>query len=82
MAQKYFDASNVVGKLLLFGNSKAPYKITAVLKNIPTQSTNNSSANIHSSHGAQHMMTHDTERINMTEQLRKQTQKGRCAGLN
>ncbi len=39
MAQKYFGKADVVGQFLLYGNDKIPYKITSVLKNIPTQSS-------------------------------------------
>jgi putative ABC transport system permease protein len=39
MAAKYFGKAGAVGETVLFGNDKTPYKVTAVLKNIPKQST-------------------------------------------
>jgi putative ABC transport system permease protein len=38
-AKKFFDRSNVVGKLLFFDNDSVPYKVTAVLKNFPSNSS-------------------------------------------
>src|SRR5471030_1602690 len=37
IAKKYFNATNVVGKTLTF-NDTALYKVTAVIKNVPSQS--------------------------------------------
>jgi putative ABC transport system permease protein len=37
MAHKYFNRSNVVGETLIFNDGK-PFKITAVIKDIPLQS--------------------------------------------
>jgi putative ABC transport system permease protein len=39
MAAKYFGKAEAVGETVLFGNDKKPFKVTAVLKNIPKQST-------------------------------------------
>ncbi len=38
-AKKFFGSSNVVGKLLFFDNDSVPYKVTAVLKNLPVNSS-------------------------------------------
>ncbi|HWB90917.1 MAG TPA: ABC transporter permease [Puia sp.] len=38
-ALKFFGLSNVVGKLLFFDNDSVPYKITAVFKNFPDNSS-------------------------------------------
>jgi len=38
-AKKYFGHENPVGKVLLFDTDKKPFTVTAVLKNIPAQST-------------------------------------------
>src|SRR5687768_776827 len=38
-AKKYFGNSTAIGKTLLIGNEKAPFNITAVLHNIPSQSS-------------------------------------------
>lgn len=38
-AKKYFGDSTAIGKTLLVGNEKAPFTITAVLFNIPSQSS-------------------------------------------
>ena len=37
-AQKYFNTTNVVGKVLVVDQDSTPYKITAVLKNFPVNS--------------------------------------------
>jgi putative ABC transport system permease protein len=39
MAEKYFSKEDAVGKTLLMGEGKKPFIITAVLKNIPSQSS-------------------------------------------
>ncbi|HET6256201.1 MAG TPA: ABC transporter permease [Puia sp.] len=38
-AKKFFGRSNVVGKLLFFDNDPVPYKVTAVFKNFPANSS-------------------------------------------
>jgi len=38
-AKKYLGNSDAVGKILLFDTDKKPFTVTAVLKNIPSQST-------------------------------------------
>lgn len=38
-AEKFFGTSNVVGKLLFFDNDSVPYKVTAVFKNFPVNSS-------------------------------------------
>jgi putative ABC transport system permease protein len=38
-AKKYFGSSNAIGKLLLFGADKKPFVVTAVLKDIPSNSS-------------------------------------------
>ena len=38
-ARKFFDASDVVGKLLFLDNDSVPYKVTGVLKNFPVNSS-------------------------------------------
>jgi putative ABC transport system permease protein len=38
-AKKYFGNSNAVGRTLLFGTDKKPFLVTAVLKDIPSQSS-------------------------------------------
>ncbi|HEV7781211.1 MAG TPA: ABC transporter permease, partial [Chitinophagaceae bacterium] len=38
-AQKYFGNSNPIGKTLLIGNEKKPYAVSAVVANIPSQSS-------------------------------------------
>jgi putative ABC transport system permease protein len=38
-AKKYFGNENALGKTLLFDTDKKPFTVTAVLKDIPTQST-------------------------------------------
>ncbi|WP_370636591.1 ABC transporter permease [Spirosoma sp. KNUC1025] len=37
-AQKYFGNQDPIGKVLLFGNDKTPYRITGVVRNVPTNS--------------------------------------------
>jgi putative ABC transport system permease protein len=39
MAKKYFGTENAVGKVLLLNENKKAFTVTAVLKNIPSQST-------------------------------------------
>ena len=38
-AKKYFGNSNAMGKILLLNNERLPFTVTAVLKNIPSQSS-------------------------------------------
>jgi putative ABC transport system permease protein len=38
-AKKYFGTSNVVGKLLFIDTDSVPFKVTAVLKNFPANSS-------------------------------------------
>jgi putative ABC transport system permease protein len=38
-AKKYFGNSNAIGKVLLFDTDRKPFIVTAVLKNIPSQSS-------------------------------------------
>ncbi|MBL0355883.1 MAG: ABC transporter permease [Chitinophagaceae bacterium] len=38
-AEKYFNTDQAIGKVLLFGDSKLPLKVTGILQNIPAQST-------------------------------------------
>jgi putative ABC transport system permease protein len=38
-AKKYFGNKNAIGKILLLENDKRPFVVTAVLKNLPAQST-------------------------------------------
>ena len=39
MATKYFGNSSPIGKILLFGDDKIPFTVTAVLYNLPSQSS-------------------------------------------
>lgn len=39
MAKKYFGNENAIGKILLMDNDKRPFTVTAVLKNVPSQSS-------------------------------------------
>lgn len=39
MAKKYFGSENAIGKILLLDNDKKPFTVTAVLKNVPSQSS-------------------------------------------
>ncbi len=39
VAKKYFGKSDAIGKILLFGNNKKPFKVSGILKNIPLQSS-------------------------------------------
>lgn len=39
VAKKYFGNDNAIGKTLLVGQNKKPFAVTAVLKNIPSQSS-------------------------------------------
>ncbi|MEI9957078.1 MAG: ABC transporter permease [Ferruginibacter sp.] len=38
-AKKYFGTDNAIGKVLLLNTDKKPFVVTAVLKNIPSQSS-------------------------------------------
>jgi putative ABC transport system permease protein len=39
MSKKYFGNDNAIGKVLLLENDKKPFKVTGVLKNLPSQSS-------------------------------------------
>ncbi|HYJ38941.1 MAG TPA: ABC transporter permease, partial [Chitinophagaceae bacterium] len=39
ISKKYFDNTDAIGKILLFGNDKKPFKVSGILKNIPPQSS-------------------------------------------
>jgi len=39
IAKKYFGRDNALGKILLFGNDKRPFKVSGVLEDIPSQSS-------------------------------------------
>ena len=39
IAKKYFGNNNAIGKVLLFDDDKKPFTVTAVLKNLPSQSS-------------------------------------------
>lgn len=39
IAKKYFGNNNAIGKTLLFGDNKKPFVVSAVLQNIPSQSS-------------------------------------------
>src|SRR4029077_8283860 len=38
-AKKYFGSSSAIGKTLLFGDDKTPFTVSAVLYNLPSQSS-------------------------------------------